>query len=157
MLNNTYIESDCGARAYLYPREKVFYISSFTGSKKSALYYFYLNASSVPLGYSEKLFWRDTFPISATVNPVIRFITEFGLIFIKSLDSKVIRTFENKIIDSDEFVISSKLINSGRGMFKFYRSTSEGLLKFSDNGRLRELTFRKDKINFNATFIDNEE
>lgn len=152
MLNNTYIESDNDAKAYLYPGEKVFYISSFIGNKKSALYYYYLQASKVPLGYIENLKWKDSYPVSATVRNPIRFVTEFFLIFGQSLESVAQRWFDKKESKSIEFIINTKLVNKGKGLLWFYESEGEGALKINESGTISSFIFKNTKINFKAKF-----
>jgi urea transporter len=90
--NKNYLfEKESGSVAYFYNDGDVHYFSSFHGSKKSLLYYFFLAAYRVPLGYYQDLEVSDTFsndlisskillPLHDFIAPFYQFLkTEFKL------------------------------------------------------------------------------
>ena len=78
MYNNTYLECRATeARAYFRNNGGLFYFMDFAGDKDSLLYYFYLGAYKVLLGYYEKLQVKDTYPLKAFRNRLLQFIQDF--------------------------------------------------------------------------------
>ncbi len=150
MLNQTFIESNKGSKIFIYPSEKVFYITNFLGNKNSALYYFYLNNIKVPLGYMENLIWRDSFPVSNTIHPAVRFISEFFLLFYPPLKSEVTLTFGKRKQKDDNFVIKSEFENSGTGMFSFYKTCGTGVTNIDSTGFIDEFYYSSGNTDFSA-------
>ncbi|MFC2136214.1 urea transporter [Bacteroidota bacterium] len=155
--NNVYIESDNNATAYLYLKEKVFYISNFIGNKKSALYFFYLNAIRVPLGFIEDLVWEDEFPVGLTTNNIIRYLSEFFLLTGRQLKS--IARFSFKPVNPDEkiFRVETALSNSGIGLFSFYKENGRGDLTIDKEGVIKSFVFLKRNIKFFGEIITDPE
>ncbi len=151
--NNMYIKSDKAAVLFLYKNEKLFYSNNFIGNKKSALYYFYLNAVRIPLCYGEDIVWNDKFPNSATVNLAVRFISEFILIFGEQISSETELKFLKGGKDENNFIITSELKNRGKGIFSFYNQTGKGYLEIDKSGYIKEFTFQLDKRTFKAKII----
>ncbi len=151
ILNNMYIESDNGARAFLYPREKVFYLTNFVGNKKSALYFFYLQALSVPLGYVDNMFWKDSIPVSIAVKSTFRYMAEVVLIFGQLISSTVEKTFEKKINGNQSFIIASDFVNSGKYFMKWFKQGAKGRLSIDSQGVIQSIEHKSDRINFYAS------
>ncbi|NOX17802.1 MAG: M23 family metallopeptidase, partial [Chlorobi bacterium] len=148
ILNSVYIENKNGDRLFIYPNEKVFYITNYIGGRTSSLYFFYLTSVSLPLGFYENLSWRDSFPVSITVKSWIRYITEFFLLFKQSIVSLAeIRFAEKK---EDYFVIESKIINKGLGLFGFFREEGSGEVIVSSEGEIKTFFFKNKQTNFEA-------
>jgi len=151
ILNNIYIENDDGSKLFIYLSEKVFYATNFIGNKKSALYYFYLTGISVPFGYYENLSWKDKYPISITVNNILRYLSEFILLFHQEITSSVILKLKEQ--ENDNIFLSSELTNKGNGLFGFYKETGKGELKISSESELSSIIFKQNKNNFKAELI----
>jgi murein DD-endopeptidase MepM/ murein hydrolase activator NlpD len=78
MYNNTYLECRATeAKAYFRNNGNLFYFMSFSGDKNSLLYYFYLGAYKLLLGYYEKLQVKDTYPLKAFRNGLLQFLQDF--------------------------------------------------------------------------------
>ncbi|MBU0560854.1 MAG: urea transporter [Bacteroidetes bacterium] len=150
ILNNIFIQSDNNSKAFLYPNEKAFYMSSYIGQKNSALYYFYMSSSSVPLGLSAKLTWNDPFPVSLTANSFVKYISEFLLHFGEQIKSNASYNFE-KDNDKKELSIASSLEVKGQGIFKLYRENSEGNVIVDKSGNIKEFTYKSRNHKFIAT------
>lgn len=66
IMNNTYIHClSSGARAYVKNEGDIHYFTNFTGRKRTLLYYFFLAAYKVPLGFYKDLQVADLLPVSA--------------------------------------------------------------------------------------------
>jgi urea transporter len=143
MLNNVFIKSDNDAKVFLYPREKVFYLTHFIGNKKSALYHFYLSALSVPLGYLDNLEWQDKYPISTTVNSFVKYLSELTLMFAPSLKSYAVFKFEKRINGSKSFIVKNHLVNEGRGLYKPFSEEGNGEIEIDFDGVIKSFSFEK--------------
>jgi urea transporter len=78
MYNTTYLECRATeAKAYFRNNGNLFYFMNFSGDKNALLYYFYLGAYRVLLGYYEKIQVRDTYPLKAFRNGLLQFLQDF--------------------------------------------------------------------------------
>ncbi|MEI7906118.1 MAG: urea transporter [Bacteroidota bacterium] len=154
--NAVYIESSIGTVAYIHPKEKVFFMANVLGSKKSALYYFYLLSISVPLGYGERLRWTDTFPISATIGKAVRFVSEFMLVFTNLLSSAAVLWFEKQDDPKKQFIVRSTHTRLGRGVLGWFKANGTGSIVIDSDARISELYFETGKTNFQATIREKE-
>lgn len=148
--NNVYIEEDLGAKAYIYPVEKVFYMTNFIGKRNTALYYFYMLAAQVPLGYKENLSWRDEYPVSILMNNLYRYISEFFLLFKQQLEAYANFGFEERTESNDDFVIKSEIHKKGSGLFFFYHSKGRGRVIIDNEGYLKDYYFSENKNEFSG-------
>ncbi|GJQ63189.1 MAG: hypothetical protein SCALA702_22420 [Melioribacteraceae bacterium] len=155
--NNLYIENEFGAKAYFYLSEKVFYFTNFVGDRNCALYYFYLNAIRVPLGYIEDLEWEDEYPVSITIRNAIRYLSEFLLVFGKQLESKAFLTFREKVEDDEDFEILNKISHTGKGIFSFYKKSATGSILIDSEGFINSIKYEDSEIKFEAKQKRDEE
>jgi hypothetical protein len=150
---NMYIENNNGDKAILYQPDKMFFIVSYTGSKHSALYYFYLLAAQVPACYHKNLKWKDSFPIAQLMNNAVRYLSEFLVLF----NQKIIANGEFSFpdINGDDYTISNTIEIRGTGLLSFYKRIWTGTLVISKDGVLREMNFIKDEQNkFKAILLE---
>lgn len=138
--NAKYIESDKDARAYIYFADKVFYFSSFSGEKDSALYYFYLLASRVPLTYKENLVWSDFYnpsllPVSF-VDYLLGFLLPFGIKLNARADFELFRA-------GNDFKLKTNITLSGEGILKFINRNFDGDVSIDSSGDISEFTFNQ--------------
>ncbi len=76
--NNTYIYcAETQSYAYLYNDGQVHYFKSFSGDKKSGLYYFYLALYQIPLGYYQDMIINDQFPPNVIIDKHKMFLQDF--------------------------------------------------------------------------------
>ncbi len=155
ILNQMYIENDKKDIAYMYPSGKVFYFSNYIGRKKTALYFFYLLAIRVPLGYMENLSWDDEYPVSITVNNFVRFLAEYFLVFSELISSRANFHFRENPDAEENFVILSDFENRGKGIFSFFNEKGTGALEISQNGKLLKYDFMMNNLNFKANINQN--
>jgi urea transporter len=76
--NNSYIrcEKD-GGLAYLFNSGDLHYFTNFTGSKNSALYWFFIALFKVPLGFLPNSKIEDTIPINLMFGGVLKILQDF--------------------------------------------------------------------------------
>ena len=76
--NNSYIrcEKD-GGLAYLYNSGDLHYFTNFTGSKNSALYWFFVALFKVPLGFLPNSKIEDTIPINLMFGGILKILQDF--------------------------------------------------------------------------------
>lgn len=76
--NNTYLHCEKTASvAWFKNDDRLFYFTQFTGDNNSLLYYFYLGAYKVALGFSQNLIVNDRFPLAILKNNFKRFWQDF--------------------------------------------------------------------------------
>ncbi len=145
IFNVLYIENNFGDRLNIYKLEKIFYATNYIGKRKSALYYFYLTVPKVPLGFADGLKWRDVYPLSAVVNSIVRYLSEFLLIFNEPIKAEGHYAWRKN--ENNNFEIISKLTITGKNVFSFYKKEDSGKIlleselgisefKFSRNGKV---------------------
>ena len=78
VFNTTYIkcEKDSGL-AYLYNNGNLHYFTNFTGTKNSALYWFYLSLFKVPLGFLPNSKITDTIPLNQMFGGSLKVLQDF--------------------------------------------------------------------------------
>jgi len=150
IFNNPYIQSDNKAKAYFYLQDKLFWMTDFQGNQKSALYFFYLLAVKIPLGYSTELEWRDKLPVSKTMKGFLRYFSEFFLLFTQPFETIVESTFFKKDEQDTNFEIHAKIVSEGKNIFKFYKVTNNGKILINENGEIESFHFSSEKINFES-------
>jgi hypothetical protein len=160
ILNNLYIESSAGATVYVVVVGKMFYLTSFVGSQRSALYCFYLMSIQVPLCYEPNLQWSDQYPVSVVMNSLVRYASELLLVFKPQVSAQGSLSFKERISDANDFVITNTIIAQGSGLFSFYKRKLEGSLVVDQNGSIKEITVvrqNKSKIHVYAKTIEEKE
>lgn len=149
--NQLFIESSSSARAEIYLTDKVFYVTSYIGEKNTALYYFSICASQVPLCFQEELRWGDVYSISLLPVGAIRYLTEFFLIFKNLLNASGEFSFENDDV-AKEYLIKSEISVNGQGIFSFYKKQFVGVVKIDEQDGLKEFEIKEGKnLLFKAT------
>ena len=150
ILNNLYIESDRDAKIYLYSDEKLFYITNFIGNNKSALYYFYLTAIKVPLGFNKDLVWEEDYPISIVSKNLIRYLSEIFLIIKPLVSAKSIFKFKTRKTEIEDFIIESSFNANGKGIFSFHKQNGTGSLSIDKDGFIKSISFNDEHNNFTS-------
>jgi len=152
--NNLFIQSSTGDSAFLYQTEKVFYITNYTGTKKSALYYFYLSAYQVPLCLKDNLFWSDEFAVPSVFGLPLRMASELILSFRNYLSAPGIFTFHTDEANDHIKQILSDISLRGKGPFSFYKKNLSGIISFSDKKRFEQIVYSiNSKKVFSATLV----
>ncbi len=141
--NQLYIESSESAKAEIYLTDKVFYFTSYIGEKNTALYYFHLAATQVPLCFQQDLYWDDTYPISLLPIGVVRYLTEFFLFYKNMLSTKGEFTFEENE-EKQDYLIKSDISVNGSGLFSFYKKQFKGVVIIDANNGIKEFEIQDD-------------
>ncbi len=148
IMNVLYIENNFGDRLNIYETEKLFYAANYVGKRKRALYAFYLVASKVPLGFSEKLVWKDVFPISSVLGGPVRFISEFFLLFAETI--RALGEFYWVKNDKDNFDLISKINIYGKGILSFFKKEGYGKVSITTKNGIEEIYFTMENKIFKA-------
>jgi len=78
IFKNTYLEcSKSGSKAWFKNDGTLFYFSHFEGSRKSFLFYFYLAAYKMSLGFYKNLIVNDSYPLAVVGNNLMMFWQDF--------------------------------------------------------------------------------
>lgn len=158
MQNVRYIQSSRGCIAYIYQTDKVFYLSSVVGSRKSALYHFYLTGMQVPLTYQAHLQWEDSVPVSKVLAHPVRYISELLLPLGQQITARAEFSFAEKSDETPDFVINNVIRVRGSGVFSFYKQVYNGSLTISGEGSVSGFTFSAPgQKRFQATAIAKED
>ena len=133
--------------AYFHNDGRVFYFYDFNGDKKSLLYYFFLAAYKIPLGYYQDMSIEDTPGLHYVYSKAELFVQDFVAPFYIFLKS-VFRIKYYKIDDtvhSNEIILYSEIDNSFlkyetlRQKF-FMTLTRDGINKIEINQRNKTIT-----------------
>ena len=158
MNSDKYIESSEGDIVVIYQTDKVFYLTSYIGEKKSALYYFYLIALRVPLCYQQNLHWNDEYSIAHLPCGWARYASEFLLFFGEMLKAKGNFTYAEQPEDVASYSIKADIQIKGSGIFSFYSKKFNGALTIDPDEGIEEFEFYENNIKiFNAKKLINEE
>lgn len=105
--NNSYLYCEkTNSYAYFVNDGQIFYFRSFTGDKKSLLYYFFLAFYKVQLGYYPKLILHDIYPVNLLFNKKKLFLQDFIAPFFMFMKAEFSITYVS--VDND---MSPSLIN----------------------------------------------
>lgn len=156
--NTLYIESSRNAFAYIYPTKKVFYLSSFTGNKNSALHYFYLTATQVPLCYMQNLKWYDHYSVANFSGIFLRYFAELFLFAKDFISASSVAYYKELPEDSEEFVINNYISIKGSGLLAFFKKNFKGELNIDSDSNINHFTFFKNDVQiFSARLLKEED
>lgn len=147
--NNTYLECEnTGSKAWFKNDGRMFFFTHFTGEKKSLLYYFYLGAYKVALGFHQALTVNDNYPIAILKNNFLRFWQDFIApfhIFMKA--SYVLR-----YVKMEEDLSDSSILLSARAKLQTAGNGGEDLKFeiFVEENRIKRFEVHSDRMNIKA-------
>ncbi|MBS1518305.1 MAG: urea transporter [Bacteroidetes bacterium] len=98
--------------AYFINNETLHYFTDFTGDRNSFLYYFYIAANKILLGYYENIIINDKLPVGGIFSGPVRILQDFIApfrIFLNADYSFSFREIDNDINPS-EIIISTKAV-----------------------------------------------
>ena len=109
--NNSYIYChNTQSKAYFYNDGNIHYFKNFEGDKKSILFYFYMAAYKVMLGFYKNIVVKDLYPVYLLNNKAIMFLQDFIAPFYMFIKSEY--TLKYNYIDdpmsSNHIVLKSK-------------------------------------------------
>jgi urea transporter/murein DD-endopeptidase MepM/ murein hydrolase activator NlpD len=132
--NSPYIESSAGAWLNFFATERVFYLTEFRGNRRSALYYFYLSAAQMPLGFHANLVWNDVLPLSKILHTAIKPLSELLLLAGPQIQAQVRFRFQESAGNGHGTSVQSELDIKGNGLFAAYRRTARSELHVAPSG-----------------------
>ena len=137
--------------AYFINNETLHYFTDFTGDRNSLLYYFYIAANKVLLGYYENMTIRDKLPLAGIYSGPVKILQDFIAPFHIFLNAGY--NFSFKYIDNDlnpsEIVISSNAV-TGFGN-KVNRKLDFELIL--NNNKLQKIIISDDKKQISAESV----
>ena len=147
VFNTTYIkcEND-GGLAYLYNNGNLHYFTNFTGTKNSAIYWFYLSLFKVPLGFLPNSKITDTIPLNQMFGGSLKILQDFFApvyLFLK-VDFELKMNEAGDILSSGDIemdaVISKKIL--GKTKQQYYSK-----LKINNEGEIEiSVEFKEARI-----------
>lgn len=147
VFNTTYIQCpQKAAKAYLYNDEDLHYFTNFTGSKKTALYWYFISLFKVPLGFLPNSKIYDSIPINMMFGGVLKFLQDFVapvFLFLK-VDYELTMKEAGDILSAGDIemqvIITKKIVGRETG-------TISSEIKISQSGRTEmNIEFREAKI-----------
>ncbi|MCK6603370.1 MAG: urea transporter [Ignavibacteriaceae bacterium] len=134
IMNQKYLENNKGDMAFIYPAEKIFYLSNYTGAKNSALYYFFLAAYEIPLTFHENLEWESHYSYSLMPYSLQRYITEFFLFLGTPVTAAGSFHYEERHEDDKFFRVHNDISIQGHGLFRFIQRKIQCSLTINEDG-----------------------
>jgi urea transporter len=136
--------------AYFNNDGRLFYFYDFSGNKKSLLYYFFLAAYKVPLGYYQDMSVDDTPALNIVYSKTGLLIQDFIAPFFIFLKSKFKITYSNidDILHTNEIILNSEIENY---FFKYKTAKHKFSITIKRNGVDKiEAVFKNKKITANC-------
>jgi len=145
--NYSYIYcKDSKSYAYFNNDGRVFYFYDFSGDKKSLLYYFFLAAYKVPLGYYQDMNVDDTPALNIVYSKTALLLQDFIAPFFIFLKSKFRIIYSNidDVLHTNQITLNSEIENY---FFKFKTATQKFSITVKRDGIEKiEATFNNKKI-----------
>ncbi len=154
MNNELFLENNKGDKAILFSTKKVFYFTNYIGKRNSALYFFYLSATQVPLCFQNNLFWTDHYSAADFDNNLIRYFSEFFLMFKGFISATGEFNFTEPEEQKEGYIIHNNILVKGESLFSFYKRNLQTSAYINYDGLVEELKITGDKINFTARIIN---
>ena len=142
--NNTYIKSlGSGSKIYFNNDGNLLYLEHFEGKRNTLLYYFFIAAFKIQLGYYQDIVLTDQYPVNLIFRKSILFFQDFLSPFYMFLLSSYRIQYEyiDSEISPSSIILKSSAINSvfGKELRKIHVSiqvSEQGIQQFEvDNGK----------------------
>ena len=145
--NNTFIQCEKdGGMAYLYNNDDLHFFTNFTGSKNSALYWFFISLFKVPLGFIPNSKISDGIPLNLMFRGVLNLLQDFvaPLFLFLKVDYELTMKNSGDILSSGNVELAAEISQkiAGRVIRRFHSE-----IKVAQEGKF-ELTvvFNEAKI-----------
>ena len=141
-----------GAIAYFSNDGNLFMFRHYEGKKDTLLYYFFLAAFKVPLGFYRGIQISDRFPLNLVMNKFLLFLQDFTAPFIKFIRSEYSLVYEyidNELMTTQIHLASSSVNYLARKKTSQYDFT----IAINENG-ISAFTVKNEKISITATSCD---
>lgn len=149
ILNRSYIEcKTTGSRAWFENTGTIWYFTHFEGKKNSILYFFFLAAYKVQLGFYKGIQIKDSFPLHILFSKAGLLIQDFMAPFFMFLRAKYEMNYT--YID-DELTPSEIRLHSKTTSYFFAQKVNESQFEFViQQGGIQSFQIRKDKLIIDA-------
>lgn len=151
-MNETYFYcKTTGSVAFFTNNETLLYFLSFKGDKDSLLYYFYLGAHKVLLGYYQGVEIKDALPVSSFYGGVTKFLQDFTAPFHIYLKANYSASFSE--VDNEQNPGMAKIISSA---YKGSGKNGNGKMEFEmelSNNKLNKFTVKNNGLCITAENI----
>jgi urea transporter len=122
--NQTYIYChNTGSKAYYKINDNLFYFTHFTGNKHTLLFYFYLSAYKVLLGYYKGMIIKDSLPLNVLHSRILIYLQDFIApfwIFMKTNYTLGYQKKQEDFTSGEIAFLSSVEVKTGSFMHKKY-------------------------------------
>ena len=153
MFNNTYFEcAESDSKAWFHNDGSLFYFTHFSGSKHSFLFYFYLGAYKISLGYVDKLLVRDIYPVDVFKKNLLLFLQDFTAPFYMFLKADYWLRYKKM---EDELASNRIFLESGSAIH--YPGQKRNEIQFEivvKDARIERFTVKSGKLDIVATEIE---
>ncbi len=147
VFNTTYIQCpQNAAKAYLYNDDDLHYFTNFTGSKNTALFWFFISLFKVPLGFLPNSKILDAIPLNMMFGGILKFLQDFIAPVFLFLKADYLLTVKDAgdILSSGDIEMSAVIVQKIFGR-ETKRISSE--IKISREGRIEiNIEFTEAKI-----------
>lgn len=139
----------------IYPTPRINYFTHYNGSKRSALYSFYLSAFNIPYNYQKNLIWSDVLSLSKVPTSIIHNIADLFLFLGTTIEVSSNFSFDKLDEGSFSYKIKNQISILGKHIFSWYKDEFESYLSISKNGSIEGWKIiNKNKIIFNCNIIE---
>jgi len=138
-----------GAVAYFSNDGNIFMFRHYEGRKDTLLYYFFLSAFKVPLGFYRNIEIEDHFPLNLVMNKFALFIQDFTAPFLKFVRSEYRLKYDH--IDNELMTSRICLASSSSNYFAGRRSSGYDFLIEIDGKGISSIKVKNAGISITAT------
>jgi len=145
--NTTYLRSEKdGGLAYLYNNGNLHYFTNYTGTKNSALYWFYISMFKVPIGFLPNSKISDTIPLNLMFGGILKILQDFiapVFLFLKA-DYQLKMKEAGDILASGGIELDATITKS---IFGRETSKYQSQININQDGEIRmQIVFKEAKI-----------
>jgi len=138
-----------GAIAYFSNDGNLFMFRHYEGKKDTLLYFFFLSAFKIPLGFYKDIRIHDHFPLNLVTVRLLLFLQDFTAPFLKFIRSEYNLKYD--YIDNEVMTTRLRLASSSATYFIRRRTSGYEFTIEVDEKGISSLTVRNEKTSINAT------
>jgi len=138
-----------GAIAYFSNDGNLFMFRHYEGKKNTLLYFFFLSAFKIPLGFYRDVKISDRFPLNLVTNRFLLFLQDFTAPFLKFIGSEYSLKYE--YIDNELMTTRIRLASSSVNYFNRRRTSGYEFKIEIDEKGISALTVNNERISLTAT------
>ena len=132
--------------AWFYNDGEVFYFNSFSGSKKTLLFYFYLAAYRVPLGFYKGLVVKDNYRIDMMGSKILLPLQDLVAPFFRFLHTEFLMEFDSIEKDITTNYIRLTSVASFKNFGRLMKQTNFEIILENQSVRKLNIQFNRERI-----------